>query len=133
MSPCDDRRTTHDPRVPYPFVENGAEGSTKRPEYVTAAAEKRAERDPWVSRRYENKTLNERNPTHGNFTDNAALSQALKESIALHTRAILSAVQQEAIDMIVLKLSRIATGNPNEPDHWRDIAGYADLARAELK
>jgi hypothetical protein len=26
-----------------------------------------------------------------------------------------------------MKMSRILCGNPNEPDHWRDIAGYATL------
>jgi hypothetical protein len=86
-----------------------------------------------MSADYSNPVLNERNKTHGNFSSNATLSQALKETIAIHTQTVLTAVQQEAIDMICLKLSRIVTGNPNEPDHWLDISGYADLARAELK
>ena len=34
--------------------------------------------------------------------------------------------------MISTKLARIASGNPNELDHWKDIAGYADLSSAQL-
>ena len=80
-------------------------------------------------------TLNERQSTHGDFAENASLSQTIKEY--MHTSKNwrlrkLTATQEEALDMIALKISRILTGNNREPDHWRDIAGYATLAENEL-
>jgi hypothetical protein len=33
----------------------------------------------------------------------------------------------EALEMICTKIARILSGNPNDPDHWKDIAGYAEL------
>lgn len=71
--------------------------------------------------------LQERGQTHGDFSNNARVSQALKATLQLEN-ADLTDVQQEAIDMICHKLARIAAGNPNFKDHWDDIAGYATLA-----
>ena len=73
--------------------------------------------------------LVERGKTHGDFADNAAISQGLKRII--HAPAALrnfSDVQKEALDMIALKLSRILSGQANFNGHWDDIAGYAKLA-----
>lgn len=73
--------------------------------------------------------LNERQTTHGSFTDNAKhgqmLRQHFRESPGWLTMTI---VQQEALDMIACKLSRILSGQAAFEDHWRDIAGYATLA-----
>ena len=73
--------------------------------------------------------LQERNPVHGSFRDNANIAQDIKQIYRdspnwKHLRP----VHQEALEMIALKLSRILSGNPNELDHWLDIAGYAQLA-----
>lgn len=83
-------------------------------------------------------TLNERQSTHGDFADNARVSQALKKvmrDINMYyggpAEIAYTDIQKETIDMICLKLSRIAS-NPNVADHWRDIAGYATLAEKEL-
>ena len=88
--------------------------------------------------------LEERGKTHGDFRDVAELSQALKNAIRRHTakmsdRAPFSnsksktSSQCEALDNIAQKMARIVCGNPNEPDHWRDIAGYALLIVNELE
>lgn len=69
----------------------------------------------------------ERQKTHGSFVDNATISQALKSVIATGVNPN-NAVFQEALDMICLKISRIASGQANFKDHWDDIAGYAQLA-----
>lgn len=69
-------------------------------------------------------TLNERGKTHGDFTIQANTSQRLKTLIA---GSKLRPYQQEALETICMKMSRILNGNPDEPDHWRDIAGYATL------
>jgi hypothetical protein len=73
--------------------------------------------------------MRDRHGTHGDFKENAAMSQMLK--LAIHGSKywyMLSAVQRESLDMICLKISRILSGHPDYKDHWRDLAGYAILA-----
>jgi hypothetical protein len=72
--------------------------------------------------------LEERGKTHGDFTDNSRVIQSLKR--IMHTEVgwdKLTDTQREAIHMILHKLGRIISGNPNVKDHWDDIAGYARL------
>ena len=73
--------------------------------------------------------IEERDKTHGDWERQACLAQTLKGCITKAQEPIrtLSKGQREAIDMICVKLSRIVVGNPNEPDHWVDIQGYAKL------
>lgn len=73
--------------------------------------------------------LTSRGSTHGSFELNADISQKTKRLwreapgySALHP------VHREALDVIALKVSRILSGRPYEPDHWADIGGYARLA-----
>lgn len=83
-----------------------------------------------------NEILNTRATTHGNFGVNATMSQDLKSTIeyyAEQTTTKLTKPQKEALDMICSKIARICVGNPNEIDHWRDIAGYALLVVKELE
>lgn len=83
-----------------------------------------------------NEILNTRATTHGNFSVNATMSQDLKSTIeyyAEQTTTKLTKPQKEALDMIFSKIARICVGNPNETDHWRDIAGYALLVVRELE
>lgn len=72
--------------------------------------------------------LNERQKTHGNFADVAVLDQSFKHIMygALNWER-LSNQQKLALEMICHKASRILCGNPDEADHWKDIAGYATL------
>jgi len=78
--------------------------------------------------------LNEREHTHGNFQVTAACAQRLKWTLHNFTvESKLSAVQQEALDMICTKLARIMSGDSKCIDHWKDIAGYATLAQQELE
>lgn len=73
--------------------------------------------------------LEERQKTHGNFADNARISQALKHMLRNNSTAgLLCDVHEESLDMICLKLSRILSGQADFADHWNDIAGYAKLA-----
>jgi hypothetical protein len=71
--------------------------------------------------------LTERGKTHGDWEQQAATAYAIKEALCLHAR-VLPAPIAEALDHIAIKLARIVRGNPLEPDHWRDIQGYARLA-----
>jgi hypothetical protein len=74
--------------------------------------------------------LAQRQNTHGDFTDNARVMQSLKDCVIAESGwQKLTLVQREALHMILHKVGRIVSGNPNEPDHWLDIAGYATLAK----
>lgn len=78
--------------------------------------------------------LNQREKTHGSFSDVSTMSQFMKS----HWRncraewSRLTVEQRESLDMIAVKVARILGGNANEPDHWRDIAGYATLIADSL-
>lgn len=79
-----------------------------------------------------------REQTHGAFRRTAAIAQQLKSVIhdSISGRdpgeIELNAVQAEAIDLISTKIARILSGNPDDPEHWRDIAGYAELVARDL-
>ena len=78
------------------------------------------------------KTLEERQSTHGNFADNAKCAQALKACMYDHVVCALTLVQREALENICQKMARILTGSPNHADNWHDIAGYATLAERDI-
>lgn len=79
-------------------------------------------------------TLKARQSTHGNFEDGAVISQtisqALRSGISWHKMA---ASQQEALEMIAHKMSRIVNGDPLFIDSVRDIIGYAKLMQDILE
>lgn len=78
-------------------------------------------------------TLNERSRTHGSYAEHATTAQFIKQMLRAAPRwRELTLPQQESMELICMKLSRIVHGNPHEPDHWRDISGYAELIVREL-
>ena len=80
-----------------------------------------------------NEVLAERGKGYGKFEDLAEISQALKAAFrAWPNWGRLMQDQREALDMIAVKLGRILNGNPNYPDSWVDIAGYAMLVADRL-
>jgi len=79
----------------------------------------------------------ERGKVYGEFSNIAELSQLLKatfnEAVITHGQfELFTDTMNEAIEMILHKLSRIATGNPLLVDNARDIAGYAKLLEEEI-
>jgi hypothetical protein len=83
------------------------------------------------------KILAQREKTHGSFRQNARLSQAFKWALGTgdrlgDCRTDYADVQREALDMIALKLSRIASGKADERDHWDDIIGYCQLVLEDI-
>jgi len=73
--------------------------------------------------------LQERGSTHGLFSNNAVISQSLKEVVRSGVKySELTAVQKEALDMTLHKISRIVSGNPFEDDHWLDGGNYLHLS-----
>lgn len=71
-----------------------------------------------------NPVLVEREKTHGDFRHVANIAQELKRCLDFDG---LDNRQREALDMICTKIARICSGNPKEKEHWKDIAGYANL------
>jgi len=78
--------------------------------------------------------LAEREFTHGNFAATALITQRLKD-VGHNTpnwQSVLTDVQRESLEGIFVKIARILSGDPNHPDHWRDIEGGARLSREQL-
>lgn len=78
--------------------------------------------------------LDTREATHGDYRETAAHAQALK--FVMHEAPgwkKLSAVQAESLHLIATKIARILSGDPNQKDHWDDLAGYARLVSERLK
>lgn len=78
---------------------------------------------------YVSKILAERGKTHGDFSNQAECAQDLKKAFydwAINNKN-LTPYMREAVEMILHKLARAATGDPFVQDHWDDIAGYAQL------
>jgi hypothetical protein len=74
-----------------------------------------------------------RGNVHGEFRHNAVISQQLKDVIKrTKNYDALCSNQKEALDMICSKISRILSGDPDFPDHWLDIEGYARLVYNSL-
>jgi hypothetical protein len=83
-----------------------------------------------------NALLNKRGKTHGDYIVHAEITQDLKRVMRHHVAGLdrrLDDDMQETLDMIAHKIGRIIAGNPAEPDHWRDIAGYAQLVANRLE
>jgi hypothetical protein len=76
----------------------------------------------------------ERKTTHGDWSDQAVvgvmLDDAVQDSVGY---AALAPFQRKAVDMILVKISRIVSGDPAHEDHWADIAGYAHLGKSGHK
>ena len=73
------------------------------------------------------KILDEREKTHGRFSDVAEINFSLV-SVINEQLQLMIPTDFVSISMILHKISRIACGNPMFKDHWVDIAGYAKRA-----
>ena len=72
--------------------------------------------------------LAERGSTHGDYSNQAAVTQAIKAAMRTGPNwALMSDKQRDALEMIAVKQGRILCGDPNFPDHWDDLEGYARL------
>ena len=80
-------------------------------------------------------TLNQRKSQHGDFSNVADVSQSLLQTVQKlrpQQWEELTAVQRDALTMILHKVARIMCGDPNHADHWHDIQGYARLAEERI-
>lgn len=77
--------------------------------------------------------IKQRGKTHGNFLENARISQTIKSTFKSSASwEDLSVDKKESLEMIALKLSRILSGHGDFKDHWSDISGYARLVEDTL-
>ena len=115
----------------HPAAESPREVSDVQPDDArTSPASEHSDAPPGVQ-----ETLNARGARYGDFTDNARISQRIKDAIFYEEdrAANLSHVQREALEMIAQKIARILNGDPNYRDNWHDIQGYARLAEERCK
>jgi hypothetical protein len=77
--------------------------------------------------------LSARETTHGCYVEQSTFSQTLKQECEQAGNwQEMPFYMKESIHMIQHKIARIICGDPFEPDHWRDIEGYARLVSREL-
>lgn len=78
--------------------------------------------------------LAERGAIYGSFKDCAAISCGIKDVFrAAPNWNKLTAEQQEVLDQMATKCSRILSGDPDHVDNWVDIAGAATLGAKSIK
>jgi hypothetical protein len=74
--------------------------------------------------------LNERQGQHGDFSDNARITEALMGVVrGENAFEFLPPVMKTSLFMILHKVGRILSGDPTFEDHWTDIEGYSRLVR----
>lgn len=72
--------------------------------------------------------LAERKSQHGDFKDHAKISQELKRIVQSGVSYNqLNDIQKEGLEMVLHKIARIVSGDPNYIDAWRDMSGYSTL------
>src|SRR5207247_2142020 len=77
--------------------------------------------------------LDEREKAYGDFGELAKYVQGFKSVLrASPSWPKMTAVQREAMEMVILKQYRLTHGDALHFDTWRDIAGYAALAAEEF-
>lgn len=78
--------------------------------------------------------LTERGTRYGNYLEQTAISNKIKESMQeIPTYWDMATDQKDALEMIAVKMSRIVNGDPDYADNWADIAGYATLVKDRLE
>lgn len=96
---------------------------------------KKAAKKPTPRSTYALPLLNTREQTHGDYGVNAGVSQAIKAVFQGSPEYLtkLSSEQKESAELIATKFGRIVAGDPSNPEHWEDIAGYATLIAERLR
>jgi hypothetical protein len=111
-------------------------GDINGPEYPEGVLTRAQEGETNDLARYKepiDKLLIEREKTHGPYKVKAKIIQDLKCAMELTEGwDNLNDMQRESLHMIAHKIGRILSGNPNCPDHWDDVAGYARLVSKSL-
>lgn len=75
----------------------------------------------------------QRASVYGSFVHNASVAQAIKTAMRTPHWNNLPMDVREGLDLIALKISRIATGDPEYLDNWDDIGGYAKIVADRIR
>lgn len=76
----------------------------------------------------------DRDALYGHFEERAQVSQALKSILQNREEwEELDDKYREALEFILMKISRIVLGDPEYVDNWRDIIGYVKLVCPEAE
>lgn len=75
----------------------------------------------------------DRQATHGDYATYCAAVSAISAAVECSLVKPLDHVADESLNMIIRKVARITTGDPNFVDHWLDIAGYATRMAEHLQ
>ena len=79
-------------------------------------------------------TLEERGKKYGNYREQTTISKNIKDAMQANPAYWdMESDQQDALEMIAVKMSRIVNGDPDYADNWADIAGYATLVKDRLE
>lgn len=73
------------------------------------------------------KLVKDRAKTHGKFEETAFVASKLQQHSTITKHVGVTPQIEQARQMICVKLARVACGDPFVIDHWKDIAGYAEL------
>ena len=81
-----------------------------------------------------NDLLNDREKTHGVYSEQALTAQALKHVMSESPNwRQMPAYMRESLELISTKISRICNGDMTVVDSWQDIIGYSQLVIRELE
>ena len=70
--------------------------------------------------------LAQRKNVHGDFSDNCQMTSDFMDLLyGCPNWKNFTPLHKVGLYQILHKIGRIASGDPNYPDHWNDIAGYA--------
>lgn len=70
-------------------------------------------------------TLKDRGKKYGDFAEMSSCICDLQRVIVKYQAREMEDFQYHALGMIMVKLGRIITGDPDYDDNWKDIIGYA--------
>jgi len=78
--------------------------------------------------------LKERGMRYGNYLRQTMITRDLKNLMRAYCdfEQMLAPDQADSLDQWAVKVARILNGDPNYPDNWRDIQGYAKLVADRL-
>lgn len=77
--------------------------------------------------------LAERGARYGDFTDHAAIAQAIQDIIRNSPSwDKMNPVMKQSLTVIADKIARICSGDPSYDDNWIDLQGYAKLVQDRL-
>lgn len=80
-------------------------------------------------------TLAQRGKRYGDYTDHSRVTMLLCDVVRSDPASGYNGMSHDkrlAVDVILNKIARVCTGDPEYDDNWHDIIGYAMLVEARL-